>query len=316
VYPRTLVLAVLIAGVPSARSDDPKPETITGKGFVVAAKRGTITSTVPGRVHQIMVREGEQVKQSQVLFRLDPTMQELNVKRAEIQLKIAKAKYDQLRAGAGEERRKVARAVVVNAEAGLKAAQVDLERLKKLRAAGAVSEEDYSRGAASVQSAQAELDGRRAELNALEKGAPKEELVAAELAVEAAQVELKRAEAALAATVIYAPFEGIVYRLGVEPGSYTNPAMTGIANAAALCEIVDTSAPRIEATFPEGIFFRLKVGGECAVKVASLADKTFQGTIERISPVIEGGLVTVRVKLGGDGAVPLGASARVELLMK
>jgi HlyD family secretion protein len=253
------------------------------------------------------------VKKGQVLFRLDSTVQELDVQRAEIRLKLAKAKLDQLQGGAREEQRKMAQAEVAIAEAGLKNAEAQFERLKRLLASAAVSKEELLRGESEVRSAMAQLEKQRAALKAVEKGAPEEEVTAARLAVDAAQVEVKRARAALDATLILAPFEGMVLRVGVEAGSFTNPAAVGLASASSLCELVDVSALLVEVTLPQEAFGMVKAGAPCEVIVPSRQQKALEGKVDRIIPVIDPvrSSFTVRVKLAGKEELPIGATVGV-----
>jgi multidrug resistance efflux pump len=219
--------AMMVVWLTNLRADEPKPEGIQGRGVVVPARRVTLSSAVAGRIEQILIEEGKLVKKGEVLFRLERTVQELEVQRAEIHLQVAENKNDRL-------------------------------------------------------------------------------------AIDAARVEVKRAQAGVEAAIVRAPFDGMVHRIGVEVGSYTNPAAVGLASSAGLCELIDVAASFIEVTLPQEVFGLLRAGTPCEVIIPA-RQKGLEGKVERIIPVIDPARATftVRVKLGGMESLPIGATVGV-----
>ncbi len=310
-----LTLTVFLVSAAPGAADDPKTEGLEGRGVVVPVKRVTITSAVAGQVSDVLVQTGQQVKRGSVLVRLESVSQELDIKKAELQLRTARVRLDQLRDGTREDGLKIARAEVALAEATLKQAEGTLERLRKLRASGAVSAEEVTQGEGAVRTAQAQVERQRAAFRAAEK---KDETESARIGVEAAHVELERAKAALDSRTVRAPFDGIILDVGAEVGSFTNPAAIGLANASSLCELADLSAALVEVVLPESAFGQVALGTKCEAILTVVRGKKLQGVVTRISPAIDPArnTFTVRVKLTTTEPLPMGASAQVRFATK
>src|SRR5262245_19606928 len=71
----------------------PAEEEVRTAGFFVPAQRVPLTSDAAGRVAEVLVKEGQSVKKSQSLFRMDRTKQSIEVRRTEGLLQAASARY-------------------------------------------------------------------------------------------------------------------------------------------------------------------------------------------------------------------------------
>jgi len=145
---------------------------------------------------------------------------------------------------------KQARAATAVAEAGYRDAELNHKRLKSLREKNAVSQMQ------------------------LEK---------AELALEAAETEKKSAQAnldlvthTLENSIMRAPFDGIITLKNMEEGDIINPMMGMGASVLTLMDlsrvkvVLDVAAENIETIAP---------GQSCIVRVISLPEETFSGTV-------------------------------------
>src|SRR5947207_1122308 len=101
-----LLLLIVVATIFATRKDTPevtvvkvatRPElrsTVTSSGEVRPIQFMNLTSEVQGRIQEIYVKEGDQVKKGQPLVRLDPTQLESN---AEAQLAALQTSQDEIR---------------------------------------------------------------------------------------------------------------------------------------------------------------------------------------------------------------------------
>jgi multidrug resistance efflux pump len=301
-----------------ACAEEPKPDDIAieGRGVVVPLRRVTITSAAPGQVAEVLVQLGQRVKRGEALFRLERTGQELDVKKAEIALRTAKVRLEQSRGGTRQEALKIIRAEVASAEANLTQARVIFDRVRKLLDTNLAPRRDLDQAEAGVRVAEAQLEKQRAVLVAAEKEKG-EEAESVRLAVESAAIDYSRKKFALDARTVYAPFDGTILHVGVETGSFTNPAMIGLAQTSSLCELADISVPLVEVTLPESAFGQVAIGTKCEASLSVLRKK-LPGTVERISPAIDPvrNSFTVRVKLATTETLPIGASALVRFTPK
>ncbi|HAD68759.1 MAG TPA: EmrA/EmrK family multidrug efflux transporter periplasmic adaptor subunit, partial [Acinetobacter radioresistens] len=130
----------------------------------VGADTAQITSMVSGQVTEVLVKDTQQVKQGDVLVRIDPRDAKIALVQAQAELAKAKRQYNQTSANSQSLNSQVsvradeiasAQAQVKKAEADLAKAQADYERRRKLSETGAISKEEMS-------SAQTVLDTARA----------------------------------------------------------------------------------------------------------------------------------------------------------
>jgi HlyD family secretion protein len=156
-----LVTVTLLAGCTQANSSAPaatptasaatvESKTSNATGYVTPIRHADLAFRMGGRVTQVLVKEGDQVKASQPLVKLDD---------AELKAGLLQAQADLARwqAGARAEEIAAAQANVAIADAQVKAAQVDLDQAKNGTAQ-----------AADAATAQAQMSQAKAQLKALQ----------------------------------------------------------------------------------------------------------------------------------------------------
>lgn len=188
----------------------------TGFGFgseAEASYSGTIEtreirvgSKVGGRVAEVLVREGEEVKAGQGLVRLDVAELKAQLEQAEARVEQQEARLTRLERGARPEEKAQARAAtetaranldavrnwprqeeVAQARAGVAAAEADLSgaeavysRAEKLRETGDISKQEYDSARYRRDNARARVEAEKKRLDLLLNGSRKEDIRAAE----------------------------------------------------------------------------------------------------------------------------------------
>ena len=196
-----LVIAVLIVGVLVFALRPGKSEVqatsvvtaypsqqyaqLTASGYVVAQRRAAVASKATGRLLWLGVREGSQVKQGDVLAKLDAS---------DVQAAIAQAQAAVRQAEAG-----VAQATVelVNADSEYKRAQ-------GLKSQGFLSDQAVESALARVQTAQAAINSAKS-------------------GVALANAQMKVQQVNLSYTEIRAPFDGVVLVKNANVGDIITP---------------------------------------------------------------------------------------------
>jgi HlyD family secretion protein len=99
------------------------PDVVSATGVVMPARWANLSFQTGGRVEEISVETGDEVKEGQLLARLDATALERQVAQAQAGLATARARLAQVRAGVRPEEIEAAEAGLAAAQAGLKQAQ-------------------------------------------------------------------------------------------------------------------------------------------------------------------------------------------------
>lgn len=188
--------------------------TISAVGSLAAERTQSLSFAISGQVVEVLVQEGQQVTEGQVLARLDDDDLQLSVKQAEAALRSAEASLEKVKKGPSEEDLAAARAAVDAARANLQKLQKgpsasDLELAKlsidqaKNTLWGAQGNRDAIKGSpmagggqlaqAEAQVANAELAVKIAEINYAKLIEP-----ADAAAIAAARSQLTQAESSLA----------------------------------------------------------------------------------------------------------------------
>lgn len=335
----------------SASSSAPAVERVTaGKPVVKTLK---LTTAQPGRIEafeeaplypklagyvsDVLVDIGDNVEKGQLLVKLSiPEMLD-EVHQREAQVANADAEITQAEAAvkSAEAALDVARAKVTEAEAGITRAKGEFERwraefarMKELASKGSVTEKlvdetqnQLRASEAAQQGAKAAVESARAALRAAEAVVQKAtaDVAAATARRKVAAANLAYAKTMLGYTEIKAPFKGAVTRRNVNTGYYVHPVTGDAAEPLLVVEQTDkvrvfVDVPEMEAPFvttganPDGV----------TVRVQSLGDKEFQGTVTRTSRSLEPRNRSLRTEvdlLNADGALRPGMYATVEILL-
>ncbi|HET9948086.1 MAG TPA: efflux RND transporter periplasmic adaptor subunit, partial [Longimicrobiales bacterium] len=157
-------------------------EVVTASGNIRAVRTVDMSSDVSARVAELLVDEGDDVVQGQVLLRLEPDQYQAALSRAEASLAQAEAQRAQQ-------------------EANLVRAQRDLDRLLALRSRDSllVSRQQVDDARTNVAVAEATLESARH-------------------GVDQARAAVAEAQDQLSKTIFRAPMDGKVTRLNVEEG--------------------------------------------------------------------------------------------------
>jgi HlyD family secretion protein len=256
----------------------------TRAGSVAACRRAKLAPPQGGRIEKLPVREGDRVKQGEVLLELwnDDLVAREQVSREQVQ------------AARSREREACLMAEVAVREA---------ERTRQLRDKGFVSEERVDKAGSEAKARQAACESARAQ-------------------VKEAQARTSASRADTARTVVRAPFDGIVAEVNGEVGEFLTPSPPGIPTLPAI-DLIDDSCLYVSAPIDEVDAARLKIGMDARITLDAYRGKHFPGKLRRIAPyvlAIEKQARTVEVEVeftepGDARHLLVGYSADVEIIL-
>ncbi|MDE2180032.1 MAG: efflux RND transporter periplasmic adaptor subunit [candidate division NC10 bacterium] len=264
-----------------------------GEGLVangtIEATEVEVSSKLPGRLAQLLVKEGDQVQANQVIARLDTS--EIEAERAQNQAALARAEAQlkELLAGSRIQEIEEARANLQQAEDNLKLARDDWDRFDSLFKEGAISAQERDRAKNRIEIAQSQVKAAQ-ERYALVRIGPRPEVI------EAARHERDRAKAALEVaqvrlrdSTILAPLSAIVLTKRAEQGEVVNPGFPIVI-------LIDPDDLWLRVYIPESEIGLVSIGQTAAVAVDSFPNRRFEGKVTEISSKAEFTPRTVQTK--------------------
>ena len=207
--------------VADTAADQPTYRTVVCFGFVdLADKVRSLNPTVPGRVAEVLAREGESVPAGAVLLRMEDTLARKRVDEAQTALDAAQAELAEGRTLPEQHRLGVeqAQAAIKAAQAQRNMAQEEVQRNKELARINQLNPRLLSIAQEQLAAAEQAVKAKEAELRRLKLQDPHNAVRLLEIRVTRAEALLDQAKAALAEYVVTAPRAGTVLRVTVAPG--------------------------------------------------------------------------------------------------
>jgi len=189
----------------------------SGNGRIEAVEID-IAAKTPGRVSEILVREGDFVTAGQVVARIDTEVLQAQLRAAEAELQRARSAVATARSQLAqrESEKAGAQAVVAQREVELNQARREAARAEALAAKNFISAQAVEDRVALAKSAAAALSAARAQVAAADAAIAnaRAQIAGAESAVHAAQANIERIQADIADAELKAPRDGRVqYRV-------------------------------------------------------------------------------------------------------
>ncbi len=230
----------------------------------------SVAPEVQGVVTEVLVRENQQVRRGQLLFRIDPRPYRIALAQADAQIAAARVQVTQLSTqSAGTV------ADIQGAEANLSYQQREFARLEDLMRQGWITRTRYDEAQHNVNEARERLaNARAAAANAsaaLATGGPSSQpqLLAAHVAREQALLNLSRTE-------VRAPADGTVSQ--TDRLQVGNAVVTGVP----VVTIVRSATTYVEANFKEDQLANMYVGQPAEITIDAYPGLTLHGRVASI----------------------------------
>jgi HlyD family secretion protein len=243
---------------------EPGPRTVlNASGYVVARREATVSSKLTGKVVDILIEEGTEVKEGQILARLD----DANLRA---RLELAQAQANAARGG------------LLETQVRLDEAEREQARILTLAGGGVSSEAEVDRVEAEVKSLRARLERQILE-------------------IEVAHQQVRVLTQELEDTVIRAPFTGIVVAKNAQPGEMISPISAGGGfTRTGIGTIVDMSSLEIEVDVNESFLNRVRVGQFIEATLDAYPAWKIPCRVLAIIPTADRQKATVRVRVAFD----------------
>jgi HlyD family secretion protein len=275
--PTTVVAVLLLALGACKPHDDPNVVTLRGR---IEAPTVDLAPKVPGRVAEILVKEGDRVKAGDLLVRLDLGETALAVQRDARGLESAKARYQDLAVGSRQAELAGAEAEVSDRRAAADLAKKERDRQAELLEKKVVAQRDLDNAQAALERATANLKMSQGRLQLAREGFRKWQTEQARQDVGRAETVLAQSQTVAKESEIRAPADGVILHRIAEPG-----LLLGIGQSALTMAFANRLYVR---TFiPETKLGKVRPGDAASVTVDAFPDKTFAAKVTEISPEAE-----------------------------
>jgi RND family efflux transporter MFP subunit len=234
--------------------------TLTATGYLESRWQAAVGAKVPGRIANIPVEEGDNVKAGDVLAELEHTDLDAMLESRKVAVQLAEAQ-------------------VTEAEANLAQAKRDVQREQDVfnRLAGARA--TLEKAETTANAAQAIYDARVA-------------------AVAAARASVVEAEEAIRNMFIYAPFDGTVVTKDAEKGESIMPGGMGASSGrGSVITLAKLDELEVDTDVKEDFLGQLHKGQPTQVVVDAVPDRRYKGRLREIIPMGDRTRGIVKVKV-------------------
>lgn len=245
----------------------------------VEIRQVDLSFNAEGTVIAMPKREGDRVKQGDVIAELDPATYQSAFDLAQARRDAAQAQLDVLLAGTRPEQIDQARANLAAAQASLANAETTFERQKGLAVSNATTKQLVDDARMALDAGRARLDQTQAALAEALNGPRPQDIAAARANLRAAEATVDLARTQLGHTQLIAPATGTIMTRVIEPGTNVLPGATVYSMS------IDDEV-WVRAFAPEPLLPRLAPDTEVSIATDG-TNKTYRGRIGYVSPAAE-----------------------------
>ncbi len=244
-------------------------------------RRSIVGSPVDGRVEDFLVKAGQAVTARQPLTQLRTRTIEIEIAAAEAELALRRAELTEMRNGLRAEEIELARARAKAAAATNAYAQAKLKRFDRLfQSSSGLSRDEFESARADALAAEAAADEARSALALAEEGNRAEQIEQAAARVDVQEQVVEGFKDRLDKYTIRSPFDGFIVAESTEAGAW-------VRQGDPVAEVVEIDPIEVEVFVPESKIGFVGPGDAVEVKVESVPDKVFSGTVEHIVPLAD-----------------------------
>ncbi len=268
-----LVAAATLGNTACGSGEDPNLLRLNGR---LEAPTVDISPKVPGRVLQVLVRDGDRVKAGDLLIKLDLGETTIAVEAARAGVESAQSRARDLEQGNRLPDIRAAEAQVTDRVAAVDLAKRELERQQFLLSRKVGTERDVDRAKTELDRAQAALKVAQNQLEIAKEGFRKYQTQQAREDVTRAQAQLRESQSLAGESELRAPGDAIVLHRLVEPGQLLGagtPALT----------LAFTTRLYVRTFIPETKLGLVRQGQTAEVEVDAFPGRTFPARISEIS---------------------------------
>lgn len=233
-------------------------ETVSANGKIQPKLDIKISPYISGEVVELYVKEGDPVKEGDLLAKIDPKTYISGYERAAAALQVQKASLAN------------SKARLAQSKAQFSKAEEDFKRNKKLYDQNVISQSDFDAAKSAYEVAKEEVK------------AAEENVKAARYSVNSSEASLKEAKENLTRTSIYSPADGTVSALNVEKGERVTGA-SQFSSGTEIMKIANLKKMVVVVEVNENDIVRVSLDDTCTIEVDAYLNKKFKGIVTEMA---------------------------------
>jgi HlyD family secretion protein len=266
-------------------------QSISVSGYVEPKDKYEVVLNPAQKVVKVYVKEGQMVKKGDILVKLDTTDIETQLKKAQIQLDIAKLNLNNTLKSSSKGQKKqlensvtAAKLTLDNSQRAFEDAKRRFEANQKLYADGYISKEEYEQSKKAVSDLENQVKSAEIQLNNAKNSLADFDVNTSEQAaqqrkqIELASADITALEKKLEDSIIRSTIDGVVTKLDAKENQYPT--------ANSIVQVIDISQYKVNAEVNQYDAVLVRIGQKASIKVKGL-DKKYIGTISSIGQTAE-----------------------------
>ncbi len=257
---------------PAAR---PKVASVYAYGIIEARHHSTLSAKFPGKLEEILAKEGDVVQRGQLLARFESSELEAQLAAALADVRVSEATLAEARAGFRKQE-------IIEAEEQYKAAvallgktELDWQRHDKLHSDGVLAASDWDQTRMAHAQAAAARNGAQARLTLVQEGTRPETLTMLNRRLELARARVGQAEAALANAQLTAPYNGTITRKHREAGEAMDIGLP-------VLDISTLDDRYVRTEIDETDLGKIRLGQAATITATGFPELSFTGQVKAI----------------------------------
>jgi HlyD family secretion protein len=246
----------------------------------IEAHESVVGFKVQGRIVELPVEEGQQVKTGDLLARLDQNDYRQQVRMDEAAMETREAELKLSLAGSRSQEKKAAKQSLIDAQADLELKKLDYQRNQALFEKDEVSAQTRDTAATNLKRAQAIFERNRQNYNQVMEGVRKEQIAIDKSNLISARKALELSKIKLDYTSLEAPTSGVALVRQAEIGEVVSPGTPVVT-------IADLDHIWLRGYISETDLGKVRLGQAVAIKTDTYPGKTYKGRISFISSEAE-----------------------------
>lgn len=257
---RAVEVEAIEAAAASPGSQANAASVLDASGYVVARRLATVSAKMTGQIEQVMIEEGDHVKEGQVLARLDGSTVRKQYDLSVQQLDATRAQLEEVKVRLAD-------------------AQRAAKRAEQLRAGKLISEADYDTAHTNAAALQAQLEALQSQVTVSEANVRVQKQYVDDLEVRA-------------------PFSGVVISKDAQPGEIISPMSAGGGfTRTGIATIVDMESREIEVDVNEAFIHRVVPDMKTEAILDAYPSWIIPSHVISIVPTADRAKATVKVRI-------------------